>query len=147
MLNFTGWQLELIKFPKDLQKLYVEDEQLIFQVTQFTNFAWILDLYTNWISKMQITSSEGASSIKGSFENYTFGWVLREIVLWTLNLEGFFLDVQSVKNTLPKLRHTVCQLSGVSTHCQVHPPAFYRSCPCLHMAHQITCVQMAQILL
>jgi len=32
-----------------------------------------------------------------------------------------------------KIRHTVCQLSGVSTCFQVY-------CPCLYMAHQNTCV-------
>jgi len=40
--------------------------------------------------------------------------------------------------TRPKTRHILCQLSGVSTCCQVYPPTFYLSCPCLRMVHPNT---------
>jgi len=54
---------------------------------------------------------------------------------------GRFEDAKAVKSTdlpLAKLRHTVCQLSGISTCCQVYLPAFYLSRTCLYMAHRNT---------
>jgi len=43
--------------------------------------------------------------------------------------------IKSEANSLPKIRYTVCQLSGVSTRCQVlYPSAFYLSRPCFHVA-------------
>jgi len=48
----------------------------------------------------------------------------------------FLNIIKKVWLPLPKIRHTLCQLSGVSTCFQV-----YR--PCLHVAHQNRCVNGA----